>query len=249
MSLTRVAEPAPAVTAIAFLTRLPVSRAPRDATAVGAAAPFFPVVGALLLLATGAIALAADAFAPALLAAALALAFLALATGALHLDALADTADALGGQTREDRLRIMRDHAVGAFGAVAVSLTLLVEATAVAALIEQDAGVAAFAAVGAASRSIAPALAAAIPSARPGDPTTATAAFRPARSLVALTVAAAINALAGLSGIAIFGSALIVGAAAGVLCRRWIGGVTGDTVGAAIQVAETAGLVVAVALA
>jgi hypothetical protein len=37
-----------------------------------------------------------------------------LLTGALHLDGLADTADGLGGgRTREDALRIMRDHAVG----------------------------------------------------------------------------------------------------------------------------------------
>ena len=45
-------------------------------------------------------------------------------TGALHLDALADTADALGGSTRERALEIMRDHAIGAYGAVALVLVL-----------------------------------------------------------------------------------------------------------------------------
>ena len=62
---------------------------------------------------------------PSLGAAALGLGVAALLTGALHLDALADTADALGGATRERRLEIMRDHAIGAFGAVALVVVLL----------------------------------------------------------------------------------------------------------------------------
>jgi adenosylcobinamide-GDP ribazoletransferase len=49
-------------------------------------------------------------------------------TRALHLDGLMDTADGLfGGWTPERRLEIMRDHQVGAFGAVAGALLLLVK--------------------------------------------------------------------------------------------------------------------------
>ena len=49
-------------------------------------------------------------------------------TRALHLDGLMDTVDGLfGGWTPESRLEIMRDHQVGAFGAVAGALILLVK--------------------------------------------------------------------------------------------------------------------------
>ena len=54
----------------------------------------------------------------------------------MHLDALADTADALGGSSRERALEIMRDHAVGAFGAVALVVVCLVDAAAIGALAE-----------------------------------------------------------------------------------------------------------------
>ena len=50
----------------------------------------------------------------------------ALLTGALHWDGLADTADGFGGgRTRDDALRIMRDPAIGSFGAVAQSNSAL----------------------------------------------------------------------------------------------------------------------------
>src|SRR5581483_1095828 len=60
----------------------------------------------------------------------------ALVTGALHLDGLADMADGFGGgRTRDDVLRIMRDHAVGAYGVVAIVLVLAVKIAALSALI------------------------------------------------------------------------------------------------------------------
>lgn len=60
----------------------------------------------------------------------------AWATGALHLDVLADTADGLGGgRTREDALRIMRDHAVGAYGAIALALLLVLKIAALSELL------------------------------------------------------------------------------------------------------------------
>jgi cobalamin 5'-phosphate synthase/cobalamin synthase len=62
-------------------------------------------------------------------AAVLVVALDALLTGALHLDGLADMADGFGGgKTRDDVLRIMRDHSIGSYGAVALILTLLLKA-------------------------------------------------------------------------------------------------------------------------
>jgi cobalamin synthase len=60
-------------------------------------------------------------------------------TGALHLDGLADMADGFGGgHTREDVLRIMRDHVIGAYGAVALILLILLKLAALSALINDD---------------------------------------------------------------------------------------------------------------
>jgi adenosylcobinamide-GDP ribazoletransferase len=58
------------------------------------------------------------------LAAVWTVAALLLTTGALHEDGAADTADGLGGGTRERRLEIMRDSRIGAFGALALLLAL-----------------------------------------------------------------------------------------------------------------------------
>jgi len=54
-----------------------------------------------------------------------------LLTGALHMDGLLDTCDGLfGGQTPEERLEIMRDPRVGAFGVIGGVLFLLLKAAA-----------------------------------------------------------------------------------------------------------------------
>ena len=122
--------------AVAFLTRLPVGRARRASTAPtsrGAAPPSrssAPPIGA----AVGGTAAGLVHVLPALAAAGIALALGAALTGALHLDGLADTADALGERERERALAIMRDHAIGAYGAAALALDLLVKAAVLAGL-------------------------------------------------------------------------------------------------------------------
>src|SRR3954465_10897282 len=91
-----------AAAAIAFLTRLPVGRlVDLDGDDVGRGAPLFPLVGAALGAAVAGLAILLNGPLPALPSAAVAVAVGTLLTGALHLDALADTADALGGDSRE----------------------------------------------------------------------------------------------------------------------------------------------------
>src|SRR5438105_10756168 len=125
--------------ALSFLTRVPVGRwIDLDGDDVARAGAVFPVVGAGVGAAVGGTTAAlAEPLSP-LLAAGLALAVGAVLTGALHLDALADTADALGARTRERALEIMRDHALGAYGAAALALDLLVKAAALAALARHE---------------------------------------------------------------------------------------------------------------
>src|SRR5918994_786536 len=173
----------PPLAAVAFLTRIPLGRVGElDGAAVRRSAPLFPLVGgAIGALGGGIVDLAAGPLPP-LAAAALGLGVVALVTGGLHLDALADTADALGGTTKEHRLEIMRDHAIGSFGAVALVVVLVFQA-----------------------------------------------------SLLASEGSAR-------SGLAAAGAAALTALVLGAFFRRWLGGVTGDTLGATSELAQAAAL-------
>jgi len=237
--------------ALTFLTRIPLGRRlALNGDNVARAGPAFPLVGAGIGAAVGGTAAAlAHPLSPPL-AVALALALGTVLTGALHLDALADTADALGARSRERALEIMRDHAIGAYGAAAIALDLLIKATALSVLVNRE-HVLRFAVVaGALSRLTPVLLAAALPYARRGDGAGAslTRGGR-LRAAVALLVACAIAvAVAGLNGAIVAACAIALAALVAQAFRRWLGGVTGDALGAAVELTEATALVVAVAL-
>jgi adenosylcobinamide-GDP ribazoletransferase len=239
------------VAALTFLTRIPVGRwLVLDGDDVARAAPTFPLVGAGIGAVVGGIAAMLAKPLSALLAAGLALAVGAVLTGALHLDALADTADALGARSRERALEIMRDHSIGAYGAVAITLDLLIKVGALSALISHQHVVLFAVAAGALSRMSPVLLAAWLPYARagPGAGVLLTRSGR-LRAAVAVIVAVAIAVAAGgMNGVVVAGCAAAVTAALGITFRRWLGGITGDTLGAAVELSETTVLVVAVAL-
>ncbi|MGH9899916.1 MAG: adenosylcobinamide-GDP ribazoletransferase [Pyrinomonadaceae bacterium] len=133
--------------AITFLTRIPLPfKFESNIQDIGRASLFFPLIGAGLgLVATGLVMLSDflsdflsgfNVMSKALLISTLIVALWAILTGALHLDGLADMVDGFGGgRTREDVLRIMRDHQIGAFGAVALILLMTVKIASVASLI------------------------------------------------------------------------------------------------------------------
>jgi adenosylcobinamide-GDP ribazoletransferase len=76
-----------------------------------------------------------------LIVATLGTAFGILLTGAFHEDGLADVADGLGGSLQRERaLEIMKDSRVGAFGAIAIVMALLVKVALVAQLASMDDG-------------------------------------------------------------------------------------------------------------
>ncbi|MBM4275464.1 MAG: adenosylcobinamide-GDP ribazoletransferase [Deltaproteobacteria bacterium] len=115
--------------ALTFLTIIPWPRQGLAGSGDLARSMFwFPWVGALLgLIYWGAWAGLGRIF-PAPAAAALLLALTVISTRGLHLDGLADTVDGLGGgRDHEARLRIMKDSALGAFGAASLILALLVK--------------------------------------------------------------------------------------------------------------------------
>ena len=128
-----------ATVALAFLTILPV-RPRGDAGALGAAAGWFPAVGALVGLAAGGAWIATEPALGAGVAGALALVVMVVLTGALHQDGLADCADGLGVRgDRTWRLAVMRDSSTGAFGVTAVVLWGLLLASALGAVPHDDA--------------------------------------------------------------------------------------------------------------
>lgn len=120
--------------AMAFLTVLPVA-ASEGGPGERLGRAYFPAIGAVVGLLSGAVFALVDAFSTPLLAALAATATLALVTGALHLDGLADSADGLfGGGDVARRLEVMRDPRLGSFGTVAIVLVLFGEVGAIASI-------------------------------------------------------------------------------------------------------------------
>jgi adenosylcobinamide-GDP ribazoletransferase len=237
--------------AVTFLTRVPIGRRVElGAADVARGAALFPLVGAGIGAAAGVVATLAVHVLPPLAAGGLAVAAAALFTGGLHLDGLADTADGLGGSSRERALAIMRDHRIGSFGAIALFLDLIVRAGVTGGLAKHDFAVAALAAAGACSRAVGPLLAATLPYARPDEGANA---FADGWPWPAVAIAAALGlalplVLLGVDGLAAAGAAALLALALGLFFYRWLGGVTGDCLGAAVELAETLALVVLLAL-
>jgi adenosylcobinamide-GDP ribazoletransferase len=171
-------------------------------------------------------------------------------TGAMHVDGLADVADALAGANRARRLEIMRDHAVGAFGASAVALALLIEVALVAELAADGTAVASWAAAAAAARWAPLPLAAVLPYARADGQARALAESKPLSVALALAVAAVVALAAlGVEGLWTLAAAAAVAVVLGGFFRYWIGGMTGDCLGATTMLAELTALAVLVAAA
>ena len=236
--------------ALALLTRIPLKRAPAHEPAdLAIAAPAFPLIGAGIGAAVGGTAAALNSTLTPLLAVAIALALGTVLTGALHIDGLADTADALGARTREHALAIMRDHTIGVYGAVALALDLLIKAAALTALLHRGEALPLMVVAGALSRSAAAALAASLPYARDGAGTgevvTRGSLWRAAAGAV-IAVAIAV-AVAGEAGAIAAGCVAVLCAGLWVASRRSLGGVTGDTLGATVELCEIAALVAGVA--
>lgn len=230
------------VLAIRYLTILPL---PGHGDALvrpdrlGRAAPWFPVAG----LALGSVLVAVDTLAThvfmPLLSAVLTVSVWKLLTGGLHLDGVADCLDGLMGRDREHRLAIMRDSRVGTFGAAGLVLLLLSE---VAALAEIPPPIRwrVLLTAPAIARALPPALARLLAPARAeGQGAAFVAAVgglaAPLAVAVALIAAVAVLGNAGLAATAL--SVLVAAGSAWFVARR-LGGVTGDVLGAAVEVAE-----------
>jgi adenosylcobinamide-GDP ribazoletransferase len=234
-------------TAVAFLTRLPMPHPtePMPANFIRAQR-MFPIVGAAIGGAVGLVCLGMRMMGvPDLAAAALALGASAILTGALHEDGLADVADGFGGgRDPAAKLEIMRDSRLGTYGALILMVSFAAKLAALAAL--PDAFVVqSLIAAHALARGVLPAMAMRLPYARKdglaanaGRPDATTAAIAGA---LALVIALLSLPWSGALGAAVVAAACAIGMA--WLAQRQIGGQTGDVLGGAEQVGETAILV------
>ena len=114
------------LSAIQFLTRIPMPSVGYRTDSLSGAVKFFPLVGALI----GGMAALLNRYLanhlPRLVSAFLIVLFLVLITGGIHEDGLADAADGFGGgHTREKILLILRDSRIGSYGAAALCLSLV----------------------------------------------------------------------------------------------------------------------------
>ena len=114
--------------AVSFLTLIPVPHRWRGQ--LKSSPPYFPLIGALLGVIIWGTFEIAHILAGTASAAAATVVVLAVLTRGLHLDGLADTFDALGsGKTGKRALAVMKDPQIGPFGAVAILCVLLLKGT------------------------------------------------------------------------------------------------------------------------
>jgi adenosylcobinamide-GDP ribazoletransferase len=234
-----------------FLTRLPFPEIrviePRLA---GQAVPWYPVVGLLLGIP---VALAGTALAPldASVAAALVLMLWVWSTGALHLDGLADSADAwVGGlASRERTLEIMKDPHSGPAAVTAIVLALIGKWAGLQALISTG-SVWLLPVIPLLARAQLPLLMLTTPYARPRGMASEQVAQLPRRAAWAATLVAGIAStlIAGRIGIVLFATTVIIFWLSRRAMMSRLAGFTGDTAGAVVEITETLLLLVAVAV-
>ena len=236
-------------TALQFLTRVPL---PASAGEVdGAAAYFFPVVGLALGAVLAVLELVLRSSVAVLPRLVLVWAVAVAATGGLHLDGLADTADGWGAWTRERALVIMRDSRIGSFGVLALLFGLGLQISALTSLALPRLSWALLLAPGwgRAGMVVAGALG---PAARESG---LGAAFirtlRPRHAVAVLSTMLAATGLVlwaggmplpqvGIFSATLLGVTTLIAVGWTFRCRTWLGGQTGDTLGAAQEFVVTA---------
>ncbi|MDW7772003.1 MAG: adenosylcobinamide-GDP ribazoletransferase [Desulfobulbaceae bacterium] len=239
------------VAAFRFLTIMPLPTSFGSAAEdLGGSLYFFPLVGMVLgLLAAAGAWLLWMTLPP--FAAATALTILLFSfSGALHLDGLADTADGFfSARSREKILGIMRDSRIGVMGVAGLFAILLLKVSGLSAIAAgAEAAKVAFLMV-LAGRCMMVVMMALLPYVRPqglGTLFFLRSAFLPALSGIMLFFLLCFTVY-GIRGVVLAGLVLLILLLFCVFCSRRIGGATGDTMGAACEIAEASVAVICAA--
>ncbi len=236
--------PARLVAAIRFLTIFPIpGKLGHGQADLAGSIPYFPIVGLVLgCIAAGMAWVVWYLFPPSVAAVLVTVALLGC-SGGLHLDGLADTADGFfSARPREQKLLIMRDSHIGAMGVIALMMVLLVKVAAFSGLSRIEAMRAAVLAP-VAGRCAIVALMALLPYARAEGGLGAL--FYTRRSRLAGIIAFLFFVLCSLflAGNSCWISIMFFFIAVSgffLLCKKVIGGATGDTLGAVCELSEAA---------
>src|SRR3990167_5569313 len=232
----------PLLIALQFLTRLPI-RLPGMPTPqqIGRSLLWYPLVGLLIgLLLVAASYMLGDR--PVMLQAAVLLTLWVALSGGLHLDCLADSADAWAGGfgDRERTLTIMQDPRSGPIAVVVLVLLLLLKFVALATLLAANSALSALLLVPLLGRSAMLALFLTTAYVRPGGLGQAMAEHLPRALGWRVLIASALLCLlcGGLSGLlALLIACALFYCVRRLMCQR-IGGTTGDTAGALLETLE-----------
>jgi adenosylcobinamide-GDP ribazoletransferase len=229
--------------AMQFMTRLPIWFRGLNPARLNRASAWFPLVG---LFVGGLGAFCYKVVVPHLgrsLAALVVVLVMIIVTGGLHEDGLADCADAFGGGwTREDRLRILKDSRIGSFGAIALILSLGARIMLLATL-PADSVVNYMVSAQVLARWTPLPLGAVLQPARGSEGQGGRIAGRIpwfAAALGTLLTVVVVCYLLRFSAWQPIVAVSAVAALSGVYYQRRIGGVTGDCMGATIQISEIA---------
>ncbi|MDU9050611.1 MAG: adenosylcobinamide-GDP ribazoletransferase [Candidatus Electrothrix sp. Rat3] len=233
------------VAALRFLSILPFAGSlGTSEKELARSVPFFPLVGLLFACIALPLTWGLSQVLPPAVTAVLTVFILLSFSGGLHLDGLADTADGFfSSRPRERILEIMRDSATGAMGVMALVVLLSLKIACLSSMNNQLL-IAVFL-MPIAGRVAILLLMAMLPYARSEGGLGSL--FRDAfntqqarlRALAALLILSGISwAAAGPQGLLAVFSVLLMTALFAFFCRKKIGGVTGDTLGAACELAE-----------
>ena len=230
--------------ALQFLTIIPFKiKGKVDDNDLGKSLIYFPIVGLLIgLFLVGITYISASL--PPLVASALILIAWVIITGGIHLDGFADTCDGFyGNRRKEDILRIMRDSRVGTMGAVGVALILLFKFAVLSSIRSGDLWKVLIIAVVFARWSQAFACATSKYARDEGKAKYFIEYARKGDIFIGAVFTLLLNwFLMGIRGVILFVITLAVVSIFIRYAKRKIGGMTGDTVGAANEIAEAASL-------
>jgi adenosylcobinamide-GDP ribazoletransferase len=233
--------------AFTFLTRIP---GPKEAhyspELLADSLVFFPVVGAIVGVVSAIIWLIVGSAYPEPIAAVFTVATAAIITGAFHEDAFADVCDGFGGWTPSRRLEIMRDSRVGSFAVTGLSLLILAKVLLLGSLTAWS-GFAALIAAHSVSRWSSVYMTTRFPYVTDGaslaKPFAQKTTFWKRAAAFLFTLPFLIPAGLGAAGFYLV-CTVIICEASGRFFQQWLGGISGDCLGAVNQMVELAGYMI-----
>jgi len=237
-----------------FLTAVPLHARCHEATPqqLARSMAWFPVVGLVLGAVLAGTDLVLSAAIPPSILNVLLIAQLVLLTGGLHVDGLADSVDGIaGGRTPTDRLAIMRDARIGAIGATGLMLALGLRYAGLMA-VPQGERLAVLLCMPTLGRWAMVVAAFSMPYARPEGGLAHPFLQELSARDVLLSTIVPLGALLwffGAQGVIVCGIIATIARSIAALSRRLLGGITGDVLGAANEIAEIVFLIAITAMA